>query len=143
MQTGKGALSFLNQTANPACTLVMATVPAGFPSPADDYIEGKLDLNAYLIRHPAATFFVRAVGDSMINAGIHSGDLLIVDRALEPTDGNIVIAGLDGEFTVKRFKKMGEKVLLAAENSGYETIEVTGERDFAIWGVVTAVIHAL
>lgn len=82
----------------------LGRLPAGFPSPADDYIEGKLDLNRHLIKHPAATFFVRVTGNSMTGAGIHSGDLLIVDRSLEPTDGHVVVAVLDGELTVKRLQ---------------------------------------
>ena len=83
----------------------LGRLPAGFPSPADDYIEGKLDLNRHLIKHPAATFFVRVSGDSMTGAGIHSGDLLVVDRSLEAIDGNVIVAALDGDLTVKRFRK--------------------------------------
>ena len=82
--------------------LFLAPVSAGFPSPADDYIENQLDLNKHLIRHPAATFFVRVKGDSMIEAGIHSGDILIIDRSLEPTDKKVVIAIIDGELTGKK-----------------------------------------
>lgn len=115
-------------------------ISAGFPSPADDYIETKLDLNRYLIKHPASTFFVRVSGDSMINAGIQSGDMLIVDRGVEPTDGKIVIAALDGELTVKRlFKKNGQLKLLA-ENANYQPIHIV-EQDMVIWGVVIHVIH--
>ncbi len=123
--------------------LFMAPVYAGFPSPADDYIEGKLDLNDYLIKHPAATFFVRAAGDSMIDAGIHSGDILIVDRALEPCNDHVVIAVIDGELTVKRICKSGDKLFLMADNRYYKPIEVTEEMNCCIWGVVTAVIHEL
>ncbi len=123
--------------------LFMAPVSAGFPSPADDYIEGKLDLNNYLVKHPAATFFVRAAGDSMIDAGIHSGDILIVDRALEPATNNVVIAVVDGELTVKRICKSGDKLFLAADNKSYRPIEMTEEMNAEIWGVVTHVIHAL
>jgi len=121
--------------------LFMAPVYAGFPSPADDYIEGKLDLNDYLVKHPAATFFVRAAGDSMIDAGIHPGDILIVDRALEPCNNNVVIAAVDGELTVKRIRKSGDKLFLMAENMYYKPIEVTEEMNAEIWGVVTNVIH--
>lgn len=123
--------------------LFQAYVPAGFPSPADDYIERKLDLNTYLIRHPAATFFVRVTGDSMIDAGIHSGDMLVVDRSLEPSGSSVVIAGVEGELTVKRIRKCGGKLFLVSDNSGYEPIEVREDADFSIWGVVTAVIHHL
>ena len=123
--------------------LFMAPVYAGFPSPADDYIEGKLDLNDYLVKHPAATFFVRAAGDSMIDAGIHPGDILIVDRAIEPVDNSVVIAAVHGELTVKRIRKSGSKLFLVPENGCYEPLEVTEEMDVEVWGVVTTVIHSL
>lgn len=121
--------------------IAMTSVPAGFPSPADDYMDKKLDLNEYLIQHPAATFFVRVKGESMIQAGIHSGDILIVDRAIEPDDGKVVIAAIDGELTVKRILKRDGKLYLAAENPDYNLIEVNPEQSFMIWGVVTYVIH--
>ena len=118
-----------------------ARISAGFPSPADDYMDRKLDLNEYLIKHPAATFFVRVEGESMIGAGIHSGDILIVDRALEPADHKIVIAVLNGELTVKRIKKTKGKLCLIPDNSAYQPIEVTPEMNLEVWGVVTHVIH--
>lgn len=121
----------------------LGRLPAGFPSPADDYIEGKLDLNRHLIKHPAATFFVRVTGNSMTGAGIHSGDLLIVDRSLEPTDGQVVVAVLDGELTVKRLQMRQGVTRLLAENSLYRPIEITEQQTIAIWGVVTNVIHPL
>lgn len=117
------------------------TVRAGFPSPADDYIETMLDLNDYLIKHPAATFFVRASGDSMINAGIHSGDILVVDRSLEVTHGKIVIAALNGELTVKRLSQQGGAIQLLPENPEFPPIDITEEYEMVIWGVVTHVIH--
>ena len=113
--------------------IAMTSVPAGFPSPADDYMDKKLDLNEYLIQHPAATFFVRVKGESMIQAGIHSGDILIVDRAIEPEDGKVVIAAIDGELTVKRILKRDGKLYLAAENPDYNLIEVSPEQSFIIW----------
>lgn len=116
-------------------------VAAGFPSPADDYAECSLDLQALLVKHPAATFFVRVEGDSMKDAGMQTGDILVVDRALTPQSGKIVVALIDGEFTVKRFKITGEKIYLAPENPRYPSIEVTERSDFQIWGVVTYVIH--
>lgn len=118
-------------------------IAAGFPSPADDYIEDRIDLNQYLIRHQEATFFLRVKGDSMIGAGIHDGDLLVVDRALEPVDGKIVIAVLDGELTVKRLERRGRIIRLLPENPAYAPIEVGHEQDLVIWGVVTNVIHGL
>lgn len=128
---------------NTACALPMffTHIQAGFPSPADDFVETALDLNEHLIKHPAATFFVRVVGDSMIGAGIHSGDLLLVDRSLQVTDNKIVIAYINGEFTVKRIVLRDKKCCLIAENENYEPIEITPEMNFEIWGVVTYVIH--
>ncbi len=123
--------------------LFVARISAGFPSPADDFIDKKLDLNEFLIKHPAASFFVRVEGDSMINAGIHSGDILIVDRAIEPSDNKIVIAILHGELTVKRIRKMDNKLYLVAENPDFKPIEVNEDMDFEVWGIVTHVIHPL
>ena len=116
--------------------LFTSTVPAGFPSPADDHIEGKLDLNEHLVRRPAATFFVRASGESMRGAGIFDGDLLIIDRGVSPQPDDIVIAILQGELTVKRLKKVDGQWLLAAENSAYPSLPLI-EGDCEIWGVVT------
>jgi len=118
-------------------------VSAGFPSPAEDYIEGRLDLNRHLIKHPAATFFVRVAGDSMIGAGIHPGDILVVDRALEPQDSNVVIAVIDGELTVKRISQRKGKLFLVPDNQAYEPLEIVEEMEFEVWGVVTSVIHNL
>jgi len=114
---------------------------AGFPSPADDYFEKKLDLNELLISHPAATFFVKVEGDSMLGAGIQSGDMLLVDRALTAEEGKIIVALIEGEFTVKRFVKKGNKAFLMPENPRYPPIEITEEKEFQVWGVVTYVIH--
>lgn len=119
------------------------SVKAGFPSPADDFIDKHIDLNELLIRHPAATFFVRVKGDSMINSGILSGDVLIVDRALEANNNCIVIAVINGELTVKRLRKKGERVQLVPENDNYPTIEITSEMSFQIWGVVKSVIREI
>lgn len=121
----------------------LGRLPAGFPSPADDYIEGKLDLNRHLIKHPAATFFVRVTGDSMLEAGIHSGDILIVDRSLEAVDGNVIVAALDGELTVKHLSKRDNVLRLLPANKNYQPIEIQAHQSFEIWGVVTNVIHAL
>ncbi len=116
-------------------------LPAGFPSPADDYFGRQLDLHELLVEHPEATFFVRVEGDSMVGAAMQSGDILIVDRSLTPADGKIVVALLDGEFTVKRLCMKGQKIYLAAENPRYPPLEVTEESDFQVWGIVTYVIH--
>jgi len=131
------------QSAAAPCPLFTESVPAGFPSPADDYIDGKLDLNSYLIRHPSATFFVRADGDSMTGAGIFHGDILVVDRALKPVDKNVVIAVIDGEMTVKRLRKSGGEMALMPDNGDYEPLRVSGDMNCEIWGVVTTAIHEL
>jgi DNA polymerase V len=123
--------------------LFLVPVAAGFPSPAEDYLEGKLDLNKYLIKHPAATFFVRVTGDSMIAAGIHPGDILIVDRSIEPADKKVVIAVIEGELTVKRIRRLKGKIVLMPENENYKPLPIDAEMNFEIWGVVTNVIHPL
>ena len=115
---------------------------AGFPSPAYDYKEKKLDLNELLIKQPEATFFAKASGDSMIGAGIHDGDMLIVDRSITASDGRIVIAVLNGELTVKRFKLLGRTAQLHSENSKYTPITLHEGDSVSIWGVVTNVIHS-
>ncbi|MGB9770744.1 MAG: LexA family protein [Candidatus Kapaibacteriota bacterium] len=117
------------------------SVPAGFPSPADEYLESRLDLNQFLIKHPAATFFVRVQGNSMVDAGIHDGDILIVDRAVEPKNGDIAVCVIDGEFTVKRLQIENDVLYLAPENGEFKPIKVSQFQDFKVWGVVTFVIH--
>lgn len=123
--------------------LFESRVQAGFPSPADEYCEGSIDLNDYLLPHKATTFFVRVTGDSMTDAGIFPNDMLVVDRSLTPSYGKIVIALLNGEMTVKRIEKIKNRLLLCAENDLYPDIQVNEEDNFAIWGVVTNVIHSL
>ncbi|GAB6035142.1 LexA family protein [Galenea microaerophila] len=115
-------------------------VVAGFPSPAEDYIEAQLDLNDYLIQNKEATFILKVQGDSMKNAGIMDGDLLIVDKSMEPTDGKIVIAALNGELTVKRLSIKSTGAWLVPENDDYPPIPIKEESDVMIWGVVTATI---
>jgi len=124
-----------------ATPLFLDSVSAGFPSPATDYLENKLDLNDYLIKHPAATFIVKASGPSMIEAGILSGDLLIVDRSVAPKNDNIVIASVFGDLTVKKLRKKGSTLFLISANNEYPSIEVKEEMECFIWGVVTYVIH--
>lgn len=116
-------------------------IAAGFPSSANDYIENHLDLNQLMIKHPSATFFVRVEGDSMKDAGIASGDLLVVDRSISPAHGKIVVAILDGEFTVKRLMIQRNVVFLVPENSSYSPIKVKPDSQFQVWGIVTYVIH--
>jgi len=123
--------------------LYSSKVSAGFPSPADDFVEKALDLNDLVIKHPQATFFVRVSGNSMINANIRDGDILIVDRAIEPKEGHIVIANVDGEFVLKRIRKKNGKLYLFPENSDYNPIEIKEGMECEIWGVVTYVIHKI
>ena len=125
------------------CPLYSSRVQAGCPSPADDYIEAQLDLNQFLIKHPSATFFVRAEGESMIGAHIQSGDLLIVDRSIEAAHGKIVIAAINGELTVKRLIQQGPEVFLQAENPDFPLIKIQEYSELVIWGVVTHVIHSI
>ena len=117
------------------------SVSAGFPSPATDYMENKLDLNEFLIKHPAATFIVKAKGPSMIDAGILSGDLLIIDRSITPKSNNIVIASIFGDLTVKKIRKKENSLFLLSANSDYPSIQVKEEMECSIWGVVTYIIH--
>ncbi|MFO0781134.1 MAG: translesion error-prone DNA polymerase V autoproteolytic subunit [Candidatus Gracilibacteria bacterium] len=133
----------MDRQTSPISPLFTSPVSAGFPSPADDFLERNLDLNNYLIRHPTATFFVRVQGDSMIQSGIRSGDILIVDRALEKTNNQIVIALINGEFTVKKIQKIGQKLYLMPANPKYRPILITQEMSFEIWGTVTYVIHPM
>ncbi|WFS62496.1 translesion error-prone DNA polymerase V autoproteolytic subunit [Pseudodesulfovibrio thermohalotolerans] len=117
------------------------SVPAGFPSPAEEYLEKRLDLNEHLVARPEATYFVRVSGDSMIGAGIHHGDLLVVDRSVDPRTGNVIIALVDGEFTVKQLRRTPLGLELAPENPEYTAIPLTDDTDFLVWGVVLHVVH--
>ena len=123
--------------------LFTGKVAAGFPSPADDYVEKNLDLNELLVQKPAATFFVRAQGESMLGAGIHPNDILVVDRSLEAVPGKVVICAINGELTVKRLERVNDQWQLKAENPAYADIVIHDELELVIWGVVTNVIHAL
>jgi DNA polymerase V len=120
--------------------LYLSGVQAGFPSPAEDHIDRQLDLNEYMVQNPAATFFVRACGDSMRDAGIHDGSILVVDRSREPGRRSIVVAVINGELTVKRIEHKGEDLYLLPENPQYQEIKITPEMDFEIWGVVTGTV---
>ena len=118
-------------------------VADGFPSPADDYLEDKIDLNQYLIKHPASTFLVRASGESMKGAGIFPDDILVVDRSLKAENGKVVIAVVDNELTVKRYRKKGKNIILEPENEAFDPIVIPRESEAFVWGVVTNVIHNL
>ena len=118
-------------------------VSAGFPSPAADFMEMSIDLNKQLSENPLATFYIKVKGNSMIDAGIHDKDLLVVDRSLEPRNNKIAICLLDGEFTVKRIRLENNELFLMPENSSYQPIQVTEENQLIIWGIVTYVIKKL
>jgi len=130
----------LDQSTKLELPLFSSRVPAGFPSPGDDYIDQTLDLNE-LVKHPSDTYLVKVEGDSMINAGIYDGDILIVDRAIEAENNKVIVANLDGELTVKRLSIKDTRVLLMPDNPKYEPIEIRPLSDFRIMGVVTFVIH--
>ena len=120
--------------------LYLCRVPAGFPSPADDYVESQIDLNEWLVRNRLATFIVRVEGDSM-SGEIHSGDRLIVDRSLEPRHRDVVVACVGGEMTVKRLLIEDGRRLLVADNPAYPAVELNGDEELIVWGVVTHSIH--
>ncbi|MBP3420145.1 MAG: translesion error-prone DNA polymerase V autoproteolytic subunit [Marinifilaceae bacterium] len=115
-------------------------VAAGFPSPAEDFMDMALDLNKELVRNPASTFYARVRGTSMIDEGINNGDLLIIDKSVEPHDGALAVCFIDGEFTLKRFRDMGDHALLMPANKEFKPIVVNRENDFQIWGIVRYLI---
>ena len=117
--------------------LFSSSIEAGFPSPADDHLDISLDL----IKHPASTFYIYVKGDSMIEEGIYSGDIMVVDKSLNPKSNDIIIAVINGDFTVKKLYKKNNKLFLIPANKKYGLISITGEMDFQIWGVVTHTIH--
>ena len=119
---------------------VESGISAGFPSPADDFLDASIDLNKEFVKNPSTTFYGRVKGDSMINAGLNNGDLLIIDKSLEPIDNKIAVCFIDGEFTVKRIKIEKDIIWLIAENEKYQPIKLTADNDFIIWGIVTTVI---
>jgi DNA polymerase V len=116
-------------------------VQAGFPSPAEDHMDMDLNLNDHLVQNPSATFCVKAIGESMKDAGIQSGDIMIVDKSLEPSNRSIVLAVIDGEFTVKRVNMNENELYLMPENNSFSPIKITKEMDFQVWGIVTYIIH--
>lgn len=125
------------------CPLYLSPVNAGWPSPAEDYIDEQLNLHELLVRNPAATFFLRAAGDSMLGVGIHDGDLLIVDRSLDAASNKVIIAALDGELLVKKLVRKDGHTWLAPANPKFPEIDITEREYVHIWGIVTYVIHKL
>ncbi len=117
-------------------------ISAGFPSPALDFVDVSIDLNKHLIKHPSATFYGRVKGFSLKNAGIDDGDLMIIDRSLEPVNGKIAVCFIDGEFTAKRLRIKNKELWLMPENESYQPIKVTDDNELIIWGIVTHVIKS-
>jgi DNA polymerase V len=132
---------YIDKSAKLELPLFSNAVSAGFPSPADDYIENHLDLNKYLIQHPSSTFYIKVTGDSMVEANIYCGDILIIDRSIKIQNNDVALVILNGSFTVKRLKIIGERILLVPENEKYKTVEVSKEMDFEVWGKVVWSIH--
>jgi DNA polymerase V len=118
-------------------------ISAGFPSPAEEYMESGIDLNLELIRNPDATFFGKVKGYSMKDAGISDGDVLVIDKSLEPRNGSVAVCFLDGEFTVKRILKENDSIFLMPANNEFKPIRITEENDFVVWGIVTYVIKKM
>lgn len=122
------------------CGMAQSGIHAGFPSPATDYMTQAIDLNKELVRHPAATFYGRVVGDSMIDAGVDEGDILVIDKSLEPQEGDMAVCFVDGEFTLKYLRFHPGGLILQPANDRYPSIEVGEDTDFKVWGIVTYVI---
>ncbi len=138
--------SFIPPALSPArlpLPLFASRVAAGFPSPADDYVESRLDLNELLIQRREATYFLRVKGDSMLGAGIHPGDLIVVDRSIEPQDGNVVVAEIDGALTIKRLRLGAGNPELHPDNPAYPVIRCKEGQELRIWGVVTSSVHTV
>ena len=121
--------------------LYTTSISAGFPSPAEDHMDISLDINEYLVKHPSSTFYIYVKGDSMVDSGIFDGDLLIVDRSLEVKSNSVVVAVIDGDFTVKKIKKDSGNLYLIPQNKKYKPILLENNMDFQIWGIVTHTIH--
>jgi len=144
-RAGQGEIELLLVDVEEICQIPIfsSLVAAGFPSPADDYLEGTIDLNAYFIQNPSSTYIVRIKGDSMIKIHIQDGDMLVVDKSIKPVPGHVVVALLNGEFTVKRLHQEAGKNYLKAENDKYPLIPITPECDFRVWGVGIHVLRKI
>lgn len=143
MKKERGLQFFTPDTSGQGVWLAGEGVSAGFPSPADDFKETRISLDKVAVKNEAATFYARVAGQSMIGAGLDDGDLLVIDRSLEPQDGKIAVCLIDGDFTVKRLKVEKDCIWLMAENKRYKPILVTEENELMIWGIVTHVLKAL
>ena len=143
LHQSKNFIFFSAQTETSIELTLIPQIKAGFPSPAEDFHDQSIDLNKILIRNPSSTFYARVKGKSMQDAGLSEGDLLVIDKSLEPVDGKIAVCFIDGEFTVKRIKIGTDCCLLVPANSDFNPIKVTEENDFLIWGIVVHVIKSL
>ncbi|MEL1246194.1 translesion error-prone DNA polymerase V autoproteolytic subunit [Flavobacterium sp. DGU11] len=145
MKSGEQALTFFrpDKQQDTALPFITHGISAGFASPAQDFLQDRIDLNTELAKNWLTTFYIRVSGNSMMNAGIADGDLLVADRSLEPSDGKIAICLIDGEFTVKRLKMGIGCLYLMPENPAYQPVKVSEENNFTVWGIVTYVIKSL
>lgn len=134
---------FADTSTELALPFIESGIKAGFPSAALDFLDISIDLNQVLIKHKSSTFYGRVKGDSMIDAGFSDGDLLIIDKCLEPVDGKIAVCFIDGDFTVKRIKQDINCIWLVAENKKYKSIQVNEDNDFIVWGMVTYIIKSV
>ena len=141
MSSDKNKIYKFNNKKSADVGLHISSISAGFPSPAEDHIDVSLNLNDYLVKHPSSTFYIYVKGDSMIGSGIYDGDLMVVDRSLEPQSNNIAVAVIDGEFTVKKIYKNKNQIYLLPDNKNYKPIHIKEGMDFQIWGIVTHSIH--
>ena len=141
MGSDKNKIYKFNNKKSADVGLHISSINAGFPSPAEDYVDVSLNLNDYLVKHPSSTFYIYVKGDSMIGSGIYDGDLMVVDRSLEPQSNNVVVAVIDGEFTVKKIYKKNNQIYLLPDNKNYQPIHIKEGMDFQVWGIVTHSIH--
>ena len=141
MLLNKNKITSFSSNKKTKIKLYTTSISAGFPSPAEDHMDVSLDINEYLVKHPSSTFYIYVKGDSMINSGIFDGDLMIVDRSLEVKSNSIVVAVINGEFTVKKIKKDSGNIYLIPDNKSYKPILLENSMDFQIWGIVTHTIH--
>ena len=141
MGSDKNKIYKFNNKKSADVGLHISSINAGFPSPAEDHVDVSLNLNDYLVKHPSSTFYIYVKGDSMIGAGIYDGDLMVVDRSLEPQSNNVVVAVIDGEFTVKKIYKKNNQIYLLPDNKNYKPIHIKEGMDFQVWGIVTHSIH--
>ena len=141
MSLSKNKIYSFNNEKSSDIGLYATSINAGFPSPAEDHVDISLNLNDYLVKHPSSTFYIYVKGHSMIGSGIYDGDLMVVDRSLEAKSNSVVVAVIDGEFTVKKIYKKNNQIYLLPDNKNYNPIHIKEDMDFQIWGIVTHSIH--